>query len=224
MKIFIVEDDQNILQMESYALTNSGFETSEFSCADELYKALEHEIPDMIILDIMLPGDDGLTILKNLRYDSKTKNVLVMMVTAKTTEIDRVKGLDMGADDYISKPFGILEFISRTKALLRRATPKEAVDESLSYKEITVNENTHTVTVNSKPVELTFKEFEFLKYFILNKNIVLSRDKITQAVWGFDFEGESRTVDMHVKSLRKKLGSCGDYIKTVRNIGYKLGE
>lgn len=223
MKIFIVEDDTNILQMESYALTNSGFETAEFSCADELYSALSNEIPNMIILDIMLPGDDGLTILKNLRSNPKTKNIPVMMVTAKTTEIDKVRGLDSGADDYISKPFGILEFISRAKALLRRATPDNNAS-VLTYKEISLNEDTHTVMVNSEPVELTYKEFEFLKYFILNKNIVLSRDKITQKVWGFDFEGESRTVDMHVKSLRKKLGDYGDYIKTVRNVGYKLGE
>ena len=223
MKIFIVEDDQNILQMESYALVNSGFETAEFSCADELYSALSTEIPAMVILDIMLPGDDGLTILKNIRSNPRTKNIPVMMVTAKTTEIDKVKGLDMGADDYISKPFGILEFISRAKALLRRATP-ENDNSVLAYKEISINENTHTVTVNSEPIELTYKEFEFLKYFISNKNIVLSRDKITQKVWGFDFEGESRTVDMHVKSLRKKLGAYGDYIKTIRNVGYKLGE
>ena len=223
MKIFIVEDDENILQMESYALSNSGFETATFTCGADLTRALSSEIPDMIILDIMLPGEDGISILKRLRTDPKTKNVPVMMVTAKGTEIDKVKGLDAGADDYISKPFGILEFISRAKALLRRTAPKNQSN-VLLYKEIVLNDETHEVTVNSKNIELTYKEFELLKYFIINKNIVLSRDKITQHVWGFDFEGESRTVDMHVKTLRKKLGGCGDHIKTVRNVGYKLGE
>lgn len=223
MKIFIVEDDENILQMESYALSNSGFETANFTCGADLTRALLNEIPDMVILDIMLPGEDGISILKRLRTDPKTKNIPVMMVTAKGTEIDKVKGLDAGADDYISKPFGILEFISRAKALLRRAAPKNQSN-VLSYKEIVLNDETHEVTVNSKNIELTYKEFELLKYFIINKNIVLSRDKITQHVWGFDFEGESRTVDMHVKTLRKKLGECGDHIKTVRNVGYKLGE
>lgn len=223
MKIFIVEDDENILQMESYALSNSGFETATFTCGADLTRALLNEIPDMVILDIMLPGEDGISILKRLRTDPKTKNIPVMMVTAKGTEIDKVKGLDAGADDYISKPFGILEFISRAKALLRRAAPKNQSN-VLSYREIVLNDETHEVTVNSKNIELTYKEFELLKYFIINKNIVLSRDKITQHVWGFDFEGESRTVDMHVKTLRKKLGECGDHIKTVRNVGYKLGE
>lgn len=223
MKIFIVEDDENILQMESYALSNSGFETATFTCGADLTRTLLNEIPDMVILDIMLPGEDGISILKRLRTDPKTKNIPVMMVTAKGTEIDKVKGLDAGADDYISKPFGILEFISRAKALLRRAAPKNQSN-VLSYKEIVLNDETHEVTVNSKNIELTYKEFELLKYFIINKNIVLSRDKITQHVWGFDFEGESRTVDMHVKTLRKKLGECGDHIKTVRNVGYKLGE
>ncbi len=223
MKIFIVEDDENILQMESYALSNSGFETATFTCGADLTRALSNEIPDMIILDIMLPREDGISILKRLRTDPKTKNVPVMMVTAKGTEIDKVKGLDAGADDYISKPFGILEFISRAKALLRRTAPKNQSN-VLLYKEIVLNDETHEVTVNSKNIELTYKEFELLKYFIINKNIVLSRDKITQHVWGFDFEGESRTVDMHVKTLRKKLGECGDHIKTVRNVGYKLGE
>lgn len=223
MKIFIVEDDENILQMESYALSNSGFETATFTCGADLTRALLNEIPDMVILDIMLPGEDGISILKRLRTDPKTKNVPVMMVTAKGTEIDKVKGLDAGADDYISKPFGILEFISRAKALLRRTAPKNQSN-VLLYKEIVLNDETHEVTVNSKNIELTYKEFELLKYFIINKNIVLSRDKITQHVWGFDFEGESRTVDMHVKTLRKKLGECGDHIKTVRNVGYKLGE
>lgn len=223
MKIFIVEDDENILQMESYALSNSGFETATFTCGADLTRALSNEIPDMVILDIMLPGEDGISILKRLRAEPKTKNIPVMMVTAKGTEIDKVKGLDAGADDYISKPFGILEFISRAKALLRRAAPKNQSN-VLSYKEIVLNDETHEVTVNSKNIELTYKEFELLKYFIINKNIVLSRDKITQHVWGFDFEGESRTVDMHVKTLRKKLGECGDHIKTVRNVGYKLGE
>lgn len=223
MKIFIAEDDANILQMESYALNNSGFETKEFSSGNDLEKALLKEIPDMVILDIMLPGDDGLTILKRIRNNPETKNIPVMMVTAKTTELDKVKGLDAGADDYIAKPFGILEFISRAKALLRRTAPKDN-SKILSYENIILNDDTRTISVNSENIDLTYKEYELLKYFIINKNLVLSRDKITQQVWGFDFEGESRTVDMHVKTIRKKLGDAGDFIKTIRNVGYKLGK
>lgn len=221
MKIYIAEDDLNILQMESYALTNSGFETRTFPNGTDLLKELSKEIPAMVILDIMLPGEDGISVLKKIRNNPSTKDIPVMMVTAKTTELDKVKGLDAGADDYLTKPFGILEFISRSKALLRRATPKND-EKILTFENIILNDDARTVTVDSQSVELTYKEYELLKYFIINKNLVLSRDKITQQVWGFDFEGESRTVDMHVKTLRKKLGSCGDYIKTVRNVGYKL--
>lgn len=221
MKIYIAEDDLNILQMESYALTNSGFETRTFPNGTDLLKELSKEIPAMVILDIMLPGEDGISVLKKIRNNPSTKDIPVMMVTAKTTELDKVKGLDAGADDYLTKPFGILEFISRSKALLRRATPKND-EKILTFENIILNDDARTVTVDSQSVELTYKEYELLKYFIINKNLVLSRDRITQQVWGFDFEGESRTVDMHVKTLRKKLGSCGDYIKTVRNVGYKL--
>lgn len=221
MKIYIAEDDLNILQMESYALTNSGFETRTFPNGTDLLKELSKEIPAMVILDIMLPGEDGISVLKKIRNNPSTKDIPVMMVTAKTTELDKVKGLDAGADDYLTKPFGILEFISRSKALLRRATPKND-EKILTFENIVLNDDARTVTVDSESVELTYKEYELLKYFIINKNLVLSRDRITQQVWGFDFEGESRTVDMHVKTLRKKLGSCGDYIKTVRNVGYKL--
>lgn len=221
MKIFIVEDDTNIRQMESYALQNSGYETGEFGDAQELYHALKKSVPHMFILDIMLPGEDGLSILKKLRKDPATAQIPVMMVTAKSTELDTVKGLDLGADDYISKPFGIMEFISRVKALIRRSSP---ACELAVYQagEITLDDEKHLVTVADQACELTYKEYELLKYLIINRGIVLSREKIMDRVWGTDYQGESRTVDMHIKTLRQKLGAGGTAIKTVRNVGYKL--
>lgn len=221
--IYIVEDDVNIREIEGYALKNSGFEVECFECSQDLYKALEKEVPNLILLDIMLPNEDGLSILSNLRKDKKTKNVPIMMVTAKTSEMDKVKGLDQGADDYITKPFGIMELVSRVKALLRRA---KSIDTTgmLEYEKVVMNVEKHSVTVDTKPCELTYKEFELLRYLLENQGIVLSRDRIMERVWGFDYEGETRTVDMHIKTLRQKLGNCGGMIKTVRNVGYKIGE
>lgn len=219
--IYIVEDDVNIREIQRYALKNSGFQVQEFECGRELQQALEHQVPSLILLDIMLPNEDGLDILAGLRNNRVTEKVPIIMVTAKSSELDKVKGLDLGADDYMTKPFGIMELISRVKALLRRT---EGLSESavISNGEIVVDTDRRRVTVAGKPCELTFKEFELLKMLLLNAGIVLSRDKIMDQVWGFDYEGESRTVDMHIKTLRQKLGSGGSSIKTVRNVGYKM--
>jgi len=219
--IYIVEDDINIRQLESYALKNSGYEIAECESAKQLFAKCDEKIPDLIVLDIMLPDQDGLSILKKLKTEHATKKVPVVMVTAKTTELDTVKGLDAGADDYLTKPFGVMEFISRVKAVLRRTNNDL---QQLSYKAlgIEIDDATHIIKANGKECECTFKEYELLKYLIANKGIVLSREKIMSKVWGTDFEGESRTVDMHIKTLRQKLGECGSAIKTVRNVGYKI--
>ena len=219
--IYIVEDDVNIREIERYALKNSGYQVEEFECCADLFKRLESKVPALILLDIMLPNEDGLDILTKIRADKNTAKVPIIMVTAKTSELDKVKGLDLGADDYISKPFGVMELISRVKALLRRTT--NAQEESqISYGNILVDNDKHAVYVDGNLCELTYKEFELFKYLVINKGIVLSRDKIMNQVWGFDYEGESRTVDMHIKTLRQKLGGAGSYIKTVRNVGYMV--
>lgn len=219
--IYIVEDDVNIREIERYALKNSGYQVEEFECGADLFKRLESKVPALILLDIMLPNEDGLDILTKIRADKNTAKVPIIMVTAKTSELDKVKGLDLGADDYISKPFGVMELISRVKALLRRTT--NAQEESqISYGNILVDNDKHAVYVDGNLCELTYKEFELFKYLVINKGIVLSRDKIMNQVWGFDYEGESRTVDMHIKTLRQKLGEAGSHIKTVRNVGYMV--
>ena len=219
--IYIVEDDVNIREIERYALKNSGYHVEEFECGADLFKRLESKVPALILLDIMLPNEDGLDILTKIRADKNTAKVPIIMVTAKTSELDKVKGLDLGADDYISKPFGVMELISRVKALLRRTT--NAQEESqIAYGNILVDNDKHAVYVDGNLCELTYKEFELFKYLVINKGIVLSRDKIMNQVWGFDYEGESRTVDMHIKTLRQKLGEAGSHIKTVRNVGYMV--
>ena len=211
MIIYVVEDDTDIRELESYALKNSGYDIVQFDSGKEVFDSCLEKQPSMILLDIMLPDEDGLSILKKLRANDKTKNIPVILVTAKSTELDTVKGLDMGADDYIAKPFGVMELVSRVKALLRRTEKQQQPSD-------------HVVTVDEKPTELTFKEYELLKFLIMNKGIVLTREKIMNKVWGFEYEGESRTVDMHIKTLRQKLGESGSVIKTIRNVGYKLGE
>ena len=219
--IYIVEDDINIREIERYALKNSGYTVEEFESGAELFKCLEKKLPSLILLDIMLPDEDGLDILMKIRANKETAGIPIIMVTAKTSELDKVKGLDLGADDYISKPFGVMELISRVKALLRRTT--NAQEESqISYGNILVDNDKHAVYVDGNLCELTYKEFELFKYLVINKGIVLSRDKIMNQVWGFDYEGESRTVDMHIKTLRQKLGEAGSHIKTVRNVGYMV--
>lgn len=220
--IYIVEDDSSIKELESYALINSDFNVGAFDSAKGLYTALDNDIPALIILDIMLPDEDGLSILRKLRSTPLYKNIPVIMVTAKTGEIDAVKGLDMGADDYITKPFGVMELVSRVKAVLRRT--QTVVTDNLAYKNIVINEAKHIVYVNDNEVELTYKEYEILKLLVINKGIVLTRDKLMESIWGYDFEQGNRTVDVHIQSLRKKLGDAGECIKTIRNVGYKIGD
>ncbi len=219
--IYIVEDDRSISEIESYSLKNSGYEVAVFENAASFYTALETQIPQLVLLDIMLPDEDGMTILKKLREGVATRRLPVILVTAKTTEMDKVKGLDQGADDYLTKPFGVMELISRVKALLRRS---EGVGEEkfLSLGKIFLDNEKHAVYVKDEPCDLTFKEFELLKLLLQNAGIVTSRDKILNKVWGVDFEGESRTLDMHIKTLRQKLGEEGNRIRTVRNVGYIL--
>ena len=219
-KIFVVEDDENIREIVVYALNSSGFQASGYETGRELYVAMEAEMPSLVILDIMLPEDDGLTILQNIRSEQKTKRLPVIMLTAKNNEYDKVIGLDMGADDYVSKPFGVMELISRVNAVLRRSETEH--EDRLVISGLTLDNTRREVCVDNIPVKLTFKEYELLNYLMLNIGLVLSRDKIMQTVWGFDFEGESRTVDMHIKTLRQKLGVYGSLIKTVRNVGYRI--
>ena len=219
--IYIIEDDTDIREMESYALRNSGFDILALSDGSGLAEALTRETPDLILLDIMLPGEDGLSILRRLRASERTKRIPIIMVTAKTTEIDKVRGLDMGADDYITKPFGIMELVSRVKALLRRAAPEEN-DGRIACGTIVMNDSKRRVQAGETVVELTYKEYELLRHMLINRGVVLTREKLLGAVWGYDYIGETRTVDMHIKTLRQKLGDSGAQIVTVRNVGYKL--
>lgn len=219
--IYIVEDDKNIREIESYALKNSGYSVEEFECARTFLSRVSERIPELILLDIMLPDKDGIEVLKKLRRNPDTKKVPVVMVTAKSTEIDKVKGLDNGADDYITKPFGIMELISRVKAILRRINQAEE-EKFISLHDIFLDGEKRMVYISDVPCELTYKEFELLKLFMQNAGIVMTRENIMERVWGVDFEGESRTLDMHIKTLRQKLGDGGKYIKTVRNVGYRI--
>ena len=220
--VYIVEDDTSIRELEVYALKNASFEVSGFADGRELMTAMEGRVPDIILLDIMLPNEDGLDILSKIRNSALYCNIPVIMVTAKTSEIDAVKGLDMGADDYITKPFGVMELVSRVKAILRRLD--RGKKNVLRYKSILLDENRHIVLVDGAETELTYKEYEILKQLIRNEDIVLSRDRLMEIVWGYNFEQGNRTVDVHIQSLRKKLGSAGEYIKTIRNVGYKVGD
>lgn len=219
--IFIVEDDDNIRELESYALRNSGYEVLEFSDGKTLIDECAEKKPELVILDIMLPETDGITLLKQLKESHETNVIPVIFITAKTSEMDMVKGLDLGADDYITKPFGVMQLVSRVKALLRR-TKGNAAEEVLKCGDIEMNVEQHTVTVNGGQCRLTYKEFEILKLFMKNRGKVFSRDKLMEIVWGFDYQGETRTVDMHIKTLRAKLGDAKDAVQTVRNVGYKL--
>lgn len=221
--IYIVEDDTAIKELESYALINSEFTVEGFERGKELFDALERKTPALILLDIMLPDEDGIHILKKIRSTTPYRDIPVIMVTAKTTEIDAVKGLDMGADDYITKPFGVMELVSRVKAVLRR-TQKAEHQQILIYKNIVIDEAQHKVFVDDEEIELTYKEYEVLKLLVINKGIVLTRDKIMETIWGYDFEQGNRTVDVHIQSLRKKIKSAGEHIKTIRNVGYKVGD
>ena len=218
MLIYIVEDEASIRELESYALEKNGYEVQCFENSNAFYNAIKVQVPHLILLDIMLPGDDGLTILGKLRREAAYSRIPVIIISAKTTELDRVKGLDLGADDYMCKPFSVMEMLSRVKARLRNIP--EAVPCIFNFEDITMAEDTRTVTAGDMPVELTYKEYELLKMFLTNPRIVLRRDDILDRIWGRDSTG--RTLDVHIRTLRAQLGEYGKYIKTIRNVGYKL--
>jgi two-component system alkaline phosphatase synthesis response regulator PhoP len=226
--ICIIEDDDNIREIVAYALTSAGFHAEGFSEGAPFFAAIERDPPSLVILDVMLPGDDGLTILRKLKRAPRTRDIPVIMLTAKSSEFDRISGLDSGADDYITKPFSVLEVIARVKAVLRRSPAAgqspPAEPARLTVGDITLDDARHTVTAAAAAVALTNKEYQLLRYLMLNESIVLTRSKLLDQVWGFDYDGESRTIDMHIKSLRQKLRDSGDMIKTVRNVGYKIEE
>ena len=219
--IWCVDDDNTIRDIEVYTLTQTGFDAKGFADGISMLEALKTEKPELIVLDIMLPGKDGVEVLKEIRQSPETRKIPVILATAKGTEMDKIQGLDTGADDYLVKPFGVMEMVSRIKAVLRRCEPDEK-EEVLSIGEITLSDKEHLVTVNGEKVVLTFKEFEILKLFMRNPGIVFSRDKLLSEVWGIDYLGESRTVDMHIKTLRQKLGDAGALIETVIGVGYKM--
>ena len=222
--IYLVEDDDSIRELVVYTLRTTGFEAKGFSTAALFWEAVEEEQPELVLLDIMLPDEDGMSILKKVKGSSRTKNIPVIMLTAKSTEYDKVMGLDTGADDYVTKPFGVMELLSRIRAVLRRAKTDAGTEDSqiISMGDLVLDTQKHEVRVQGKSVVLTYKEFELLSYLMKNKNIVLTRDKILDVIWNYEYEGESRTVDVHIGSLRQKLGPCGNRIKTVRGVGYKL--
>lgn len=218
--IYIVEDDESIREIESIALKNSNYIVSAFENAKEFYKKLDELVPDLILLDVMLPDESGYDIVRKLRKRPSTQDIPIIMVTAKTTEMDMIKGLDGGADDYIKKPFSIMELITRVKALLRRTAKEEP--KLLKLDDLVIDHERHVVTVNNEPVDLTYKEYELLRLLMGSQGIVMTREIIMRSVWDTDFEGETRTVDMHIKTLRHKLGDYGSRIKTVRNVGYVI--
>ena len=219
--IWCVDDDNTIRDIEVYTLVKTGFEAKGFADGISMLEALKTEKPELIVLDIMLPGMDGVDVLKEIRSNPETRKIPVIMATAKGTEMDKIQGLDTGADDYLVKPFGVMEMVSRIKAVLRRCEPDE-VEKELIFGEITLNDQKHTVTVKGEKVALTFKEFEMLKLFMSHPGVVYSRDKLLSEIWGSEYLGESRTVDMHIKTLRQKLGEAGKLIETVIGVGYRL--
>ena len=222
MMIYYVEDDTNIRDLVVYTLNQSGFEAQGFENAEEFFAACQKQKPDMVLLDIMLPGDDGLTILKRIKGDKKTSAIPVIMITAKSTEFDKVIGLDSGADDYIVKPFGMMELVARVRALQRRTAANSSPD-VLTSGELTINRAKRIVTVADKRIELTLKEFELLFLLMKNKGTVFTRERLLEVVWDYSYDGGTRTVDVHIQTLRQKLGQCGDMIETVRGVGYRFG-
>ena len=221
--IFCVEDDSNIRELVVYTLESTGFQARGFEDGSSFLEALALETPELVLLDIMLPGEDGMELLRKLKASKKTREIPVIMVTAKGAEYDKVKGLDAGADDYVTKPFGMMELISRIKAVLRRSA-KGSVSSEDTFKigEIRLDSKKHEVTVHGEVVNLTLKEYELLKRLMKNSNIVLTRDQLLEDIWGYDFDGETRTVDVHVRTLRQKLGDAGEQIETVRGVGYRM--
>lgn len=221
--IYCVEDERNIRELLVYTLGSSGYEAKGMANGKELKKALKEEIPDLILLDIMLPGEDGYAVLEYLKGRPDTQDIPVIMVTAKEAEYDKVRGLEGGADDFITKPFGMMEFLARVKAVLRR-TKKQEIPREYHYKELTVDMKSRKVWENGRSVDLTLKEFELLRYLLEKQGTVLSREKILEKIWGYEIYGETRTVDVHIRTLRQKLGDSGSLIETVRGVGYRIGE
>ena len=219
--IWCVEDDPSIREIEVYALHSTGLEARGFADGAEFWEALEKEQPELVILDVMLPGEDGVAILKRLRADERYRDIPVIMATARSTEFDKVQSLDLGADDYITKPFGMMEMVSRVKAVLRRSQPKQTAA-LLKLDGLTLDENQHTVTIDGQRITLTYKEYELLRLFLSHPGMAFSREQLLQTVWNTDYAVETRTVDMRIRTLRQKLGDYGRYIETIRGVGYRL--
>lgn len=223
--IFCVEDDSNIRELVVYTLETTGFQARGFEEGKSFLEALALETPDLILMDIMLPGEDGISLLKRLKNYSKTRDIPVIMVTAKGAEYDKVKGLDLGADDYVTKPFGMMELVSRIKAVLRRSgAAKKKAEDIIVSGSLEINTKKHEVKADGEVVGLTLKEYELLKRLMENPNIVMTRDSLLEEIWGYDFDGETRTVDVHIRTLRQKLGKCGERVETVRGVGYRISE
>lgn len=223
--IFCVEDDSNIRELVVYTLETTGFQARGFEEGKSFLEALALETPDLILMDIMLPGEDGISLLKRLKNSSKTRDIPVIMVTAKGAEYDKVKGLDLGADDYVTKPFGMMELVSRIKAVLRRSgAAKKKAEDIIVSGNLEINTKKHEVKADSEVIGLTLKEYELLKRLMENPNIVMTRDSLLEEIWGYDFDGETRTVDVHIRTLRQKLGKCGERVETVRGVGYRISE
>lgn len=222
--IFCVEDDDNIRELVIYTLETTGLMAKGFADGRTFMEALAFETPELVLLDIMLPGEDGLSLLRRLKSSSKTKDIPVIMVTAKGAEYDKVVGLDSGADDYVTKPFGMMELVSRIRAVLRRAGKTPEKTENMGVDGIQMDVKKHEVTVDGEQVTLTLKEFELLERLLRNRNIVLTRNQLLEDIWGYDFDGETRTVDVHIRTLRQKLGDKGELIETVRGVGYRIRE
>lgn len=222
--IYLVEDDNSIRELVAYTFNTAGLEAEGFDKPSLFWEALEKRKPDLVLLDIMLPEEDGIQILQKLRQRQDTKKLPVIMLTAKGSEYDKVMGLESGADDYVSKPFGMMELLARVKALLRRTEDlRPAQENRYVIGDLKVNQKRHEVLVKGEAVTLTKKEFDMLCYLLENKGMVLTRDQLLNQIWGYDFDGENRTVDVHIRTLRQKLGDCGTYIETIRGIGYKIG-
>ena len=220
--IYFLEDDNSIRELVAYTLQSAGFRAEGFDRPSAFWHTMETQLPDLVLLDLMLPEEDGISILKKLRNDPKTKKMPIILLTAKSSEYDKVMGLENGADDYVAKPFSMMELLARVKALLRRVEKDD--DDSIVVGSLSVNKTRHEVKVNGEVVTLTLKEFDLLCLLVENKGKVLTRDQLLNSVWGYEFDGESRTVDVHIRTLRQKLGVCGDLIETVRGVGYKIGE
>ena len=220
--IYCLEDERNIRELIVYTLQSSGYDAIGFSNGKDFLDAVNREKPELALLDVMLPNENGLSVLKKLKESSATEGIPVIMVTARGSEFDKVTGLNLGADDYIAKPFGMMEFVARVRAVLRRGGLREKKPE-LSYKNLVIQMDKHRVLVSGEAIDLTLKEYELLKYLIENEGIVLSRNQILEHVWGYDFDGETRTVDVHIRTMRQKLGEYGKYVETVRGVGYRIG-